>query len=108
MYVSTGNSGALNLRESFSTSSRSLGLYPNGTPVFVYATLGAWVHVSVGGQTGYMMAKFLSVSQPAVTPVTTTPVLPGTATVKHPQPGNAGADRRYGPGRPGILAIRPL
>ena len=84
MYVSTGNSGALNLRESFSTSSRSLGLYPNGTPVFVYATLGAWVHVSVGGQTGYMMAKFLSVSQPAVTPVTTTPVLPGTATVKHP------------------------
>ncbi len=84
MYVSTGNSGSLNLRESFSTGSRSLGLYPNGTPVYVYATMGAWVHVSVGGQTGYMMAKYLSSSQPAVIPDNPTPTMPGTATVTHP------------------------
>ena len=82
MYVSTGNSGSLNLRESFSTGSRSLGLYPNGTPVYVYATLGAWVHVSMGGQTGYMMAKYLSSSKPAEP--TPAPSMPGTAVVTHP------------------------
>ena len=84
MYVSTGNSGSLNLREGMGTNTRSLGLYPNGTPVYVYATMGAWVHVSVGGQTGYMMNKFLSSSLPPVTPDTAAPVQPGTAVVTHP------------------------
>ena len=84
MYVRTGNSGKLHLREYASQSARSLGLYPNGTPVLVYATMGAWVHVSVGGQTGYMMAQFLSASAPAVDPVTPPPSMPGTAVVTHP------------------------
>ena len=85
MYVATGNSGRLNLRENVSTSSASLGLYPNGTPVSVHATIGAWAHVTVEGKTGYMMNQFLSVSAPSVPSSGGTPsTLPGTATVRQP------------------------
>ena len=85
MYIATGNSGRLNLRENVSTSSASLGLYPNGTPVSVHATIGAWAHVTVEGKTGYMMNQFLSVSAPSVPSSGGTPsTLPGTATVRQP------------------------
>ena len=87
MYVQTGNSGKLNLRENISTSSACLGQFANGTPVIVHATIGAWAHVTVEGQTGYMMHKFLSASAPSVAPGSgsgSTAHLPGTATVRQP------------------------
>lgn len=51
----------LNLRQSPSTDSASLGKYFNGTIVNVLgAATEGWVHVSVGNTEGYMMERFLS------------------------------------------------
>ena len=47
----------LNLRETPSTSAKSLGLYKNGTQVTVMGVYGGWVHVTVDGKVGYMQAN---------------------------------------------------
>ncbi len=52
--------GALNLRETASLSAKVLGQYPTGTLVEIVETGDQWHKVEVGGQTGYMMAKYLS------------------------------------------------
>ena len=86
MYVSTGNTGRLHLRANMSMDSASLGLYPNGTQVYVLTDYGTWAYVYVMGNYGYMMTHFLT----SVTPGPTTPVTPvtpapiGSATVVHP------------------------
>jgi len=59
-YVKTGNEGRLHLRARGTSNSKSLGLFENGTPVTVHAHHGAWVSVTVNGQTGYMKFTFLS------------------------------------------------
>lgn len=51
--------GNLNLRAEQSTSSKSLGLYDSGTLVTLLGFTNEWAHVSVDGQTGFMMLKFL-------------------------------------------------
>ena len=79
MYIATGNTGKLHLRENVSTSSRSLGLYPNGTVVTVHGFIGEWAQVTVAGKNGYMMRKFLAQMPSAVTPTPTptpTPTAP--------------------------------
>ena len=88
MYISTGNSGKLHLRENMSTESGSLGLYPNGTQVAVIVNYGTWAYVNVAGKTGYMMTRYLAAYQTGL--ITPTPA-PGptaapqnSATVKHP------------------------
>lgn len=63
------------LRSEPSTSSQSLGYYRNGKSVTLLAKLDGWYKVKVDGQTGYMMAKFLNV---------TDEVASGTATVYNP------------------------
>ena len=68
LYVSTGNSGRLHLREFASQSARSLGLYANGTQVRVILHLGAWAYVSVNGATGYMMTRYLNATAPRTAP----------------------------------------
>ncbi len=60
MYVYTGNSGRLHLREYASQNARSLGLFPNGTRVTVLNRSGNWAYVSVNGLYGYMMLSYLS------------------------------------------------
>ena len=87
MYVATGNSGKLHLRENVSMSSASLGLYPNGTAVSVWNTVGNWCQVTVAGQNGYMMRQFLTTTPPGVV-VTPTPA-PGTTPAPTPVPGTA-------------------
>ena len=88
MVIATGNSGKLHLRENVSTSSASLGLYPNGTLVTVHGAIGNWYAVTVNGKNGYMMRQFLSpVAAPSPTPVgyTPTPIpAPGIYTVTQP------------------------
>ena len=86
MYISTGNSGRLHLRENMSTAARSLGLYPNGTQVAVITNYGAWAYVNVGGRVGYMMTQFLTSGQPGpvITPVPAVTPIPGQATVQQP------------------------
>lgn len=52
--------GALNLRETASLSAKVLGQFPTGTLVEIVESGSEWHKVEVGGQTGYMMAKYLS------------------------------------------------
>ena len=57
--IANPNTGDLHLRSEPSTSSKSLGLYENGTLVAVIGVTGDWVHVYCGGQTGFMLHKHL-------------------------------------------------
>ena len=61
-YVRTGNGGKLNLREQANANSRVLGQYENGTAVNVIQRGTTWCYVQVGGQSGYMMTQYLSIT----------------------------------------------
>ena len=63
----------LNLRETPSQSSRSIGQYYNGTQVKVVAYGATWCEVYVGTKHGYMMTRYLSFDGNYVKPVTPTP-----------------------------------
>ena len=65
--VRTGNSGKLNLREQANSNARVLGQFSNGTAVRVLEQGTAWCYVEAGGQTGYMMTKFLSIGSSTAT-----------------------------------------
>ncbi|MDR0397435.1 MAG: hypothetical protein LBH66_09065 [Oscillospiraceae bacterium] len=63
-FVSTSNGGRLNLRETPSLASRSLGLYYNGVSVKILAYLSeVWAQVAIGDgeavQYGYMQRQFI-------------------------------------------------
>ena len=92
MYVRTGNSGKLHLRECPSQSARSLGLYPNGTPVYAIDLKNGWSQVTVYGQAGYMMTCYLSASSGGITPApTVTPIpVPDDAVWTYVATGNSG------------------
>lgn len=60
MIVKTGNTGKLNLRAEADKGSKSLGMYANGTEVTVTHREDGWAYVTVEGQKGCMMLKFLS------------------------------------------------
>ena len=51
--------GTLNLRAEANTTSEILGKYGWGTEVLVRGMNGDWAFVDVGGQSGYMYAKYL-------------------------------------------------
>ncbi len=75
----------LNLRESTSDRSASLGKYDNGTQVEVLGVGEVWYHVRVNGQYGYMMGKYLRMPGSGGT----TPVTPSTSrymVVNNPNP----------------------
>ena len=57
------------------TASKALGYYRNGKQITLLEKLDGWYKVSVDGQTGYMMAKYLKVNSEAAS---------GTATVYNP------------------------
>ncbi|MBR5111393.1 MAG: SH3 domain-containing protein [Clostridia bacterium] len=63
MYVYTGNTGRLHLREGASQNARSLGLYANGTKVTVLNRSSGWAYVEVNGVRGFMMLNYLSATQ---------------------------------------------
>lgn len=67
MYVRTGNSGKLHLRAYPSQSAQSLGLFPNGTPVYARNLGNGWAEASVYGLRGYMMMQYLVSYAPAPT-----------------------------------------
>ena len=64
MYVRTRNKGKLNLREEARKSSRSLGMYANGTAVKVTSLSARWAKVRAEGQEGYMMLSYLTDQEP--------------------------------------------
>lgn len=60
MVVSNPNPAKnLHLREKPTTSSRSLGLYPNGAEVILMGFSREWAHVIVNGRMGFMLGKYL-------------------------------------------------
>lgn len=69
------DSQVLFLRKEASTSSEALGYYRNGKNVTLLSKMDGWYKVQVDGKTGYMMAKYLKV---------TDEVAAGTATVYNP------------------------
>ena len=59
--ISNAGGTGLHLRKGQSTSSPSLGLYPNGTAVRVFGVSEAWCHVQTAdGQVGFMLRERLS------------------------------------------------
>lgn len=52
-------SNTLNLRKSASSSSKSLGTYPDGTPCILLSSTGDWYHVTVDGTAGYFSAAYV-------------------------------------------------
>lgn len=67
------------LRSEASTDSEALGYYRNGKTVTLLEKLDGWYKVKVDGKTGYMMAKYLKVTEP---------VSSGNATVYNPNGNN--------------------
>jgi len=54
--------GALNLRENPSLEAKVIRQYPTGTWMTVLSEEGEWSKVEVGGNTGYVMSKYLTES----------------------------------------------
>ncbi len=50
----------VNLRETASLTGKALGQYALGTSVKVWGVCGTWLHVEVGGKSGYMLASMLA------------------------------------------------
>ena len=67
------------LRSEPSTSSKALGYYRNGKSITLLEKLDGWYKVSVDGQTGYMMAKYLKIGSESIS---------GKATVYNPNGGS--------------------
>lgn len=65
-YVTSSNGKDVNLRETSSTSSRSLGLYPVGTQLTVTSYGSTWSAVTIGNTSGYMMSRYLTTTKPSV------------------------------------------
>ena len=60
--TATVKGGWLNLRESPSTSAKSLGSYFTGTKVTILGSSGSWYYVQVGNKSGYMLGSYLTVN----------------------------------------------
>ena len=60
--TATVKGGWLNLRESATTNSKSLGCYYTGTKVTILGSSGSWYYVKVSGKTGYMLGTYLKVN----------------------------------------------
>ncbi len=68
----------VNLRETASLSSKALGQYKLGTSVNVWGVYDTWLHVEIGGKSGYMLASMLS-ALPGDRPGSTPPPVAGKA-----------------------------
>ena len=87
------------LRSEPSTDSEALGYYRNGKTVTLLKKLDGWYKVKVDGQTGYMMAKYLKV---------TDEVSSGTATVYNPNGNSYVNFRRSASLNAAVLAHVPV
>ena len=92
-----GANQVLLLRETASTDARVLGYYRNGTAVTILGESGSFYKVSVGGKTGYMMKKFISVVGSSSGAASTLPKAPFTAKLVNPN-GNGIVNFRRAPG----------
>lgn len=85
-YVSTGNSGKLNLRNAPTYNGSSvLAQYTNGTAVNVLLQGNTFWKVSIGGVVGYADSSFLRMGSSSVTPTPSAPTTIGYAIVNNPR-----------------------
>lgn len=61
-YTGTVKGGKLNMRQSNSSDSKSLGSFKVGSTVTVLENDGEWCKVKAGDKTGYMMTKYLTIT----------------------------------------------
>ena len=61
-YTGTVTGGKLNLRQSNSSDSKSLGSFKSGTKVTVLENDGTWCKVQSGNKIGYMMTEYLQIT----------------------------------------------
>jgi len=100
-----GANQVLLLRETASTDARVLGYYRNGVQVTILGESNGFYKVNVGGKTGYMMKKFISLNSSAST---TLPAAPFTATLVNPN-GNSIVNFRTAPGlNASIIKAHPV
>lgn len=69
------STGKVNLRNSANAKAPVIAQYEPGTPVYVISHGETWDYISVDGNTGWMMTKYISTREPAPTP---TPAPDGT------------------------------
>ncbi len=62
------STGKVNLRKSASKTAAIVAKYKPGTEVYVIKNNATWAKVKVGSNTGWIMMKYLSTSEPAETP----------------------------------------
>lgn len=77
----------LNLREVPSLDARVLGIYYNGKQVEILDVSGEWYKVKVDGITGYMMKKYVLVSDAPAPAPKPAPATPFAAKLKNPNGG---------------------
>lgn len=100
-----GANQVLLLRETASTDARVLGYYRNGTAVTILGESGSFYKVNVGGKTGYMMKKFISVRTSSTSAL---PQAPFTAELVNPN-GNRIVNFRTAPGlNASIIKAHPV
>ena len=68
MYVYTKNGKVLRVRSSMSTKDDSnvIGTLPYGKKVIIYGVKDGWAMIDYGDTTGYIMYRFLCMSQAAI------------------------------------------
>ena len=72
-YVTSSNGKGVNLRQSPTTASKSVGQYPVGTQVTVTSQNGSWCAVTIGSVSGYMMTRYLTTTAPSTPSTPSTP-----------------------------------
>ena len=77
--VETPQGGTLTLREERKTSSNALALIPNYTILSIQQRSSTWCKVYYGGQTGYVLTKYLNFSYDSSVPVQPVPTAAPTA-----------------------------
>ena len=65
-YVTSKNGRGVNLRKGPSTGYGAIGSYAVGTEVTVHSVSGEWSYITIGGQKGYMMSKYLTTAKPPI------------------------------------------
>ena len=60
-YIGTVTGGSLHLRKEPNASAKVISTYKSGTQVEILENDGTWCKVTVGKNTGYMMAKYLKI-----------------------------------------------
>ena len=94
-YVTSSNGLNVRLRTGPGLNYSVMAAYAPGTACLILGSDSGWYKIQIGTYTGYMMAKYISGTQPSVP----TPVTPGTTTVWVTSSNGQGVNLRTGAGK---------